>query len=54
MLIRRRTLIAASAATAIASPAIAQNYPRRAVQLIVAFPAGGARRRSPSTASSRS
>jgi tripartite-type tricarboxylate transporter receptor subunit TctC len=43
MLIRRRTLLAASAATAtaIASPAIAQNYPRRAVQLIVAFPAGG-------------
>jgi tripartite-type tricarboxylate transporter receptor subunit TctC len=41
MLIRRRTLLAASAATAVASPAIAQNYPRRAVQLIVAFPAGG-------------
>lgn len=41
MFIRRRTLLAASAATAIASPAIAQNYPRRAVQLIVAFPAGG-------------
>lgn len=41
MLIRRRTLLAASAATAIASPAIAQNYPRRAVQLVVAFPAGG-------------
>ena len=43
MLIRRRTLLAASAATAtaVASPAIAQNYPRRAVQLVVAFPAGG-------------
>ncbi len=41
MLIRRRTLLAASAATAVASPAFAQNYPRRAVQLIVAFPAGG-------------
>ena len=43
MLIRRRTLLAASAATAtaIAGPALAQNYPRRAVQLIVAFPAGG-------------
>lgn len=41
MLIRRRTLLAASAAVTIASPAIAQNYPRRAVQLIVAFPAGG-------------
>ena len=41
MIIRRRTLLAASAAVTIASPAIAQNYPRRAVQLIVAFPAGG-------------
>jgi tripartite-type tricarboxylate transporter receptor subunit TctC len=43
MLIRRRTVLAASAATvtAIAGPALAQNYPRRAVQLIVAFPAGG-------------
>jgi tripartite-type tricarboxylate transporter receptor subunit TctC len=41
MFIRRRTLLAASAASAVASPAIAQNYPRRAVQLIVAFPAGG-------------
>ena len=41
MLIRRRTLLAASAATAVASPAMAQNYPRRAVQLVVAFPAGG-------------
>ena len=42
MLIRRRTLIAASAAVAVASPAIAQNtYPRRAVQLVVAFAAGG-------------
>ena len=41
MLIRRRTLLAASAAATVASPAIAQNYPRRAVQLVVAFPAGG-------------
>ena len=41
MLIRRRTLLAAPAATAMAGPALAQNYPRRAVQLIVAFPAGG-------------
>ncbi|TAJ88055.1 tripartite tricarboxylate transporter substrate binding protein [Reyranella sp.] len=41
MFIRRRTLLTASAAAAIASPARAQNYPRRAVQLIVAFPAGG-------------
>jgi tripartite-type tricarboxylate transporter receptor subunit TctC len=41
MIIRRRTLLAASAATAIASPAIAQNFPRRGLQLIVAFAAGG-------------
>jgi tripartite-type tricarboxylate transporter receptor subunit TctC len=41
MIIRRRTLLAASAAATIASPAAAQNYPRRAVQLIVAFGAGG-------------
>ena len=41
MTLRRRTLLAASAAATIASPALAQNYPRRAVQLIVAFPAGG-------------
>lgn len=41
MIIRRRTLLAASAAATIASPAIAQNYPRRGVQLIVAFAAGG-------------
>ena len=30
MLIRRRTLLAATAATAVAGPALAQNYPRRA------------------------
>ncbi|MGD9880540.1 MAG: tripartite tricarboxylate transporter substrate binding protein, partial [Reyranella sp.] len=41
MTIRRRTLLAASAASTIASPALAQNYPRRAVQLIVAYAAGG-------------
>lgn len=41
MLIRRRALLTASAAATIASPALAQNYPRKAVQLIVAFPAGG-------------
>ena len=41
MIIRRRTLLAASAATAMAGPAMAQNFPRRAIQLIVAFPAGG-------------
>ncbi|MFO1084844.1 MAG: tripartite tricarboxylate transporter substrate binding protein [Reyranellaceae bacterium] len=41
MLLRRRTLLATSAAASLASPALAQNYPRRSVQLIVAFPAGG-------------
>jgi tripartite-type tricarboxylate transporter receptor subunit TctC len=41
MIIRRRTLLAASAAATIASPAIAQSFPRRGIQLIVAFAAGG-------------
>lgn len=41
MTLRRRTLIAASAAATLASPALAQNFPRRSLQLIVAFPAGG-------------
>lgn len=41
MIIRRRTLLAASAATALASPATAQNFPRRGLQMIVAFAAGG-------------
>ncbi|MGH8429202.1 MAG: tripartite tricarboxylate transporter substrate binding protein, partial [Solimonas sp.] len=41
MTLRRRTLIAASAAASLASPALAQNFPRRGLQLIVAFPAGG-------------
>ncbi|HYC63677.1 MAG TPA: tripartite tricarboxylate transporter substrate binding protein [Reyranellaceae bacterium] len=41
MIIRRRTVLAASAASLVASPAIAQNFPRRGIQLIVAFAAGG-------------
>src|SRR5690349_6106339 len=42
MNIRRRTLLAASAATVLASPAIAQSgFPRRGIQLVVAFAAGG-------------
>ncbi|MBX9942777.1 MAG: tripartite tricarboxylate transporter substrate binding protein [Reyranella sp.] len=41
MIIRRRTLLATTAAATIAQPAWAQNYPRRPVQLIVAFAAGG-------------
>jgi tripartite-type tricarboxylate transporter receptor subunit TctC len=41
MLLRRRTLLSAAAAATIPGSAFAQNYPRRAVQLIVAFPAGG-------------
>ena len=40
-MIRRRTLITAAGATALAAPAFAQNFPRKAVQMIVAFPAGG-------------
>jgi tripartite-type tricarboxylate transporter receptor subunit TctC len=41
MRLHRRTLLAAGAAATLATPAIAQNYPRKAIQLIVAFPAGG-------------
>ncbi len=42
MLIRRRTLLAASAATALASPAVAQGkFPSRGLQMVVAFAAGG-------------
>src|SRR5262245_58309018 len=40
----RRSVVAgglAASATALAGPAVAQNYPTRPVQLIVAFPAGG-------------
>jgi tripartite-type tricarboxylate transporter receptor subunit TctC len=40
-MLNRRTLIAASGATALAGPAFAQNFPRRPIQLIVAFPPGG-------------
>ena len=41
-MINRRTLIAASGAAALAGPAHAQaGYPRKAIQMIVAFPAGG-------------
>jgi tripartite-type tricarboxylate transporter receptor subunit TctC len=44
MLIKRRTLIAASGAAALAAPAapaLAQNFPRKTIQMIVSFPAGG-------------
>ena len=42
MIIRRRTLLAASAAATVASPAIAQSkFPSRGLQLIVSFAAGG-------------
>ena len=45
-MLKRRTLIAASGAAALAAPAIstsawAQNFPRKAIQMIVSFPAGG-------------
>jgi tripartite-type tricarboxylate transporter receptor subunit TctC len=40
-MIRRRTLLAAAGTAALASPARSQNFPRKAIQLIVAFPAGG-------------
>ena len=40
-MLNRRTLLAATGAAALASPAHAQNFPRKAIQLIVAFPAGG-------------
>ncbi|HJQ56635.1 MAG TPA: tripartite tricarboxylate transporter substrate binding protein [Vineibacter sp.] len=42
MNITRRTAIAGSAAAlTLAGPAVAQNFPRKAIQLIVAFPPGG-------------
>lgn len=45
-MLNRRKLIVASAAAAVAAPAIssparAQNFPRKSIQLIVAFPPGG-------------
>ena len=43
-MLNRRTLLAASGAAALASPTIpawGQNFPRKAIQMIVAFPAGG-------------
>ena len=40
-MLNRRTLIAATGAAALARPAHAQNFPRKAIQMIVAFPAGG-------------
>lgn len=42
-MLTRRRLIAATAAAPLAAPGIvqAQDFPRRAIQLIVAFPAGG-------------
>ena len=40
-MLNRRTLLAASGAAAIVGPASAQNFPRKAIQLIVAFQAGG-------------
>jgi tripartite-type tricarboxylate transporter receptor subunit TctC len=40
-MLTRRGLIAATAATSFATPALAQSFPRKSVQMIVAFPAGG-------------
>ncbi len=40
-MLTRRGLIASSAILPVASEAMAQDYPRRPVQMIVAFPAGG-------------
>ena len=42
-MLNRRTLIAATGAAVLAGPAVrpawAQNFPRKAIQMIVAFPA---------------
>jgi len=40
-MLNRRTVIAAVAAAPFAAPALAQDFPRKAIQLVVAFPAGG-------------
>lgn len=40
-MLTRRSLVAASAAVPFAGAAMAQDYPRRPIQMIVAFPAGG-------------
>ncbi len=40
-MLTRRSLVAASAAMPFAGAAMAQDYPRRPIQMIVAFPAGG-------------
>ena len=40
-MLTRRGLVAASAALPFASDALAQDFPRRTIQMIVAFPAGG-------------
>lgn len=40
-MLNRRTVIAAAAAAPFAGPALAQDFPRKAIQLIVAFPPGG-------------
>src|SRR5262245_55776089 len=39
-MLTRRTAIVGAAAT-LAAPAIAQDFPRKSLQMIVAFPAGG-------------
>jgi len=40
-MLTRRGLIAASTALPLAAPALARDFPRRSIQMIVAFPAGG-------------
>ena len=41
MILRRRTVIAASAASLLAAPAIAQSYPSKTIRVIVPYPPGG-------------